>query len=235
MLPILAIDFMLGKPDAHFLSDQIRMELLATALIDKGGVSTPKPPFFDADGGFLDMCDWDGVLCKDGEVKKINWQQEEWLTGVETFFFEHLPRSLRALELSYNDFNSSVPLTAIPDQVSELYLNDCSFTGTTNLEKLPRDIRHLWFSTNNFEGSLALEALPPGVVSFYAQYNSYSGSINLEVLPASMTILMLSNNKLSGSLCFSKLPADMFQFDINRNNFDDFCMDDVPEHLRGYF
>ena len=143
MFPILAIDSMLGKPDACFLSDQMRMEILATGLIEQRSPDVPKPLFFETDGGFKDMCEWEGVYCENDAVEKIDWSEQEWLENVEKFSFENLPASLRVLELSHSFFRSTVPLAVLPDGVRELYINNCLFYGTTDLAEVPREMRHL--------------------------------------------------------------------------------------------
>ena len=199
-------DASLGRPDPHYFSDQMRMELLVTSILEsKTRNSKTLPPFYDAQGDFLDACQWSGISCDhDANVTAINWQLCTWLQYAQTFFFEYAPPNIRTLEISYNEFSCTVDFTPLGENLTDLYVGRNRFHGETKTADIPRAVAYLWLEYNNFSRSIALERLPPGLITFYAGHNAYSVTVRLDNLPPMLENLYLMYNKLLGP-CASRI------------------------------
>ena len=220
---LLSIDAYIGKFDQSSMSNQMRMELLVTAILDsREDKARNGPDFYDEQGDFTEASLWKGVTCKAGtdEISEIDWSLEAWLVSAKVFDFKNLPTGLKTLEISYNEFACTVDLQPLPEALIEFYVNSNEFHGTTNLSELPPNLEHVWFEHNKFQGSLALEHLPAKMATLYAGHNFYSGTLNFGRLPASMEIICAQNCKFVGVPNFERLPYTFNTLKIRDNPFD---------------
>ena len=232
MLPLtLAIDGHLGKPDESNLTDQMRLELLVSSILDANNTSDKRPPFFDASGDFLSMAFWEDVHCRKGyrSVEKIYWQSKAWLKGAENFFFEHLPAELEVLSLVANAIRGTVSFGLLPRTMTGLYLRNNLFSGETPLKDFPESMVSVNIAHNQFVGSLHLSHLPRGVVRFFAGNNLYEGSIRLDALPPVLACLSIDHCKLTGGLHFDSLPSTLRTLNLSNNQFDAVDVTRKPE------
>ena len=219
---VLAIDDHLGKPDESMLTDQMRLELLVSSILDANRTSDKRPPFFDATGDFLPLEFWDDVHCREGDksVAKIFWQSKAWLNGADKFYFEHLPAELEVLSLVANAIRGTVGFRLLPRTMTGLSLRNNLFSGETPLKDFPESMLNVNIAHNQFVGSLHLEHLPRGVVRFFAGNNLYEGSIRLDALPPVLVHLSLDHCRLTGGLYFDNLPSTLRTLNLSNNQFD---------------
>ena len=148
-----AIDAALSRADTALLPDQVLMELLVEPFATEA-----KKRFLDADGVFLDVCEWHDVECDESaNVIKVNWWWEDFCSTIEL----HLaPQKIESLLLSYNGLKGTVDLTRLPNALERLFLDGNEFHGRLDLTQLPPRIKCIYLDHNGFEGTIDVRSLP---------------------------------------------------------------------------
>ena len=192
----------LGRFDPSLLTDQQRMEMLVTPIVDEkfSLLSEGYLLFKNSAGEFLDIEKWRGVKCDDqGNVTSINWAMQNWACG----------------EVSLD----KLPPKLVSFDIDKGVLKAWRVRGVINTALLPRGLETLIVGGQAFGGTVDLELLPPPMIAFAAGGNYLEGTINLEALPKSMQSIELLNNNLEGTLCLTKLPASMRTLSLSENKF----------------
>ena len=219
-------DSHIGRVDTEALTDQARMELFIGGLVDSS-----KATFLDSNGDFLDVCEWEEVLCDpDGHVDRVDFVQP--LTGELNFRF--VPHSVTSLNLHYHpDLCGTLETESLPQGLRILFICDTGIEGTLNMRTLPPALRDMTAMTSSFHGPCGLTALPTALTGCTLAHNRFSGEIDLTQLPATLRILNLGNNQFSGEICLRALPLALESLVLNNNGFcGDFVLLNVPKALR---
>ena len=219
-------DSHISRVDTEALTDQMRMELFIGGLVDSS-----KATFLDSTGDFLDVCEWEEVLCDpDGHVERVDFGQP--LVGQLNFSF--VPRSVTSLNLHYHpDLCGTLDTESLPHGLRILFLCDTGLEGTLNMRTLPPALRDMTAMTSSFHGSCDLTALRAQLTGCTLAHNSFSGEIDLTQLPETLRILNLGNNQFSGEICLRALPPALESLVLNSNGFcGDFVLLNVPKTLR---
>ena len=96
------------------------------------------------------VCEWDGVNCnKQDEVIRISWCSQG-LRGA--LHWQHLPRSVRSLNIFNNLLSGTVDFSALPLGLVHLWVDSNAFSGELHFEHLPPNIRVLALSDCDFSG-----------------------------------------------------------------------------------
>ena len=165
-------------------------------------------------------CQWRGVTCnREGKVTGINWNTEK-LQG--TLHWENLPSTVEYLYLQSSSDKQSLlggtlDLSVLPRGLKTIDLTENNFYGPLDLTALPSHLEQADFSLNNFSGSLDLTRLPSTLKWIELSFNSFSGPVDLTKLPEEMFNLNLSHNQLSGAISLTKLPNKLYQLSLNNN------------------
>ena len=213
----LSIDPALGRLDFESLSDQALMEIVFDGLVPE-----TKKYFQDENGEFLDVCEWDGIICnEDGDVETIAYESMEMNGSVS---FEHLPKNVTQLIITHNGYGmdaitGTLETRLLPRKLTEFDVNGNALTGTVDLSQLPSTMVIFGLSINSFEGPLDFTALPTDLRQLFLNNNRFSGNVILTKLPASLTQLYLQINDLSGDIVLENIPATMCKIDLSFNSF----------------
>ena len=233
-----AIDAEPGRMCIDDLPDQSRMELLI-----EGTTEETKRYFQDADGEFIDVCEWGGVGCNDngdvtlirfctikGEVSldfiPLNVKKLDIIWGdvQGTLNRAKLPRGLE--EFSSDPFfehqtmlHGDLNLSEFPPNLREFHVPNNSFEGSCDLTSLPEKLELLYLNGNKFTGEINLEKLPHSLMELDISENRLRGGVSLANLPDSLTMLKMHVNKLSGSLEFHLLPDGLQKLNVSENDF----------------
>ena len=234
--------------DAHALTDNTRMELLLMGAMNSS--VSPVPASYPED-----PCAWRGVSCSDGhEVNAIEWDRMYRRFG-GTMMIRFLPRALRKLKASRNNFQGSfdviqlpaglevvnlstnrlegsVDLTALPQRLVELNLRDNALAGFIELCHLPVDLERLYLDANNFQGKLDITALPKSLSLMQLDANSLRSTVSLSQLTKAIVWLKLDRNALVGSVDLTNLPSKIRWLSLNTNHFEGpICLECLPPSL----
>ena len=195
----------LGRVDYTSLSDQVLMEMLV-----EGFDENAKKTYQNADGMFLDVCDWENILC------------DKWDRVV----------SVKGAFVS----SGSITLAQIPPKVKDFALCKAHLRGTLETSSLPASIEKLYVSTNELYGSVGFTAFPESLVEIGIDTNAFSGSADLSALPRSLMHLWMQNNTFSGTLRLNNLPPTLVCFSIGTNAFSgEFRLENAPKPLYNVF
>ena len=222
-----AVDSALGRLDYESLPDQALMEMLIDGM-NEGA----KAEFQDGNGNFLDINDWDGIICLPrDQVREINFSTKVFSN--KCFPFELIPAKVDGFEASDTNMHGTLDTSVLPHdlQLFDVCIN--FLHGTINLKGFPRGLQDIHIDDNDFSGSLVLSDLPDSLLSFHAGSNQFSGEISLNSLPRRMHILSLHQNLLTGSLHVQNLPEFMEEISLSINSFTgEFCLRSFPKTLR---
>jgi hypothetical protein len=103
---------------------------------------------------FVDECEWEGVKCIDGMVRKIRWNDKRLLGTIAAEI--GLLKGLRKLDFSTNQIQGSIPEEMYDlAELKELHLYMNRLTGTLS-SRMGNwwNMTHLHLSHNQFTGSL---------------------------------------------------------------------------------
>ena len=227
----------LGRLDYDSLSDQARMEILV------GGMGPlARQPIQDANGCFLDICDWPCNTCDaDGNVVRICPIKHavqlagtlrmdflpqtvqhftiSMLTLTGTIETKFLPPVLEYFDIADNMFHGTLDFCTLPPALVHFRIPNNKFSGSCDLSNLPPKLRALEIDDNKFTGSLMLERLPDGLRDFDAACNLFQGPINVDNLPNTLESLLLDNNRLSGEFRFLRQPESLEELVASENQF----------------
>ena len=176
-----AIESHLSRADPCLLSDQIGLELCIA------GFTTDIKSEFKADESdeFMDVCEWIGIDCDEGDVVAIDWEAE----GLEgTMDFGFLPTKLEILRVSYSELHGTVDIAKFPSSLLEIHLLSNKLTGTVDFTALPDGVHICILNTNHFEGSVDLTRLPKKLRRMSVADNQFTGSVNVSRLPSRLTM-----------------------------------------------
>ena len=174
-----------GRVDLFSLSDQDRMELLASGFHEKDQLALQRE-----DGrGYMDVRHWGGITCDDdGTVTGIDW----W-SGYSgplhegSFQTKYLPANLKSIWISQCLLEGSFDAAVLPHTLKNLKLfYRTKFTGSFAFDALPEDLMHLDIVFAGFSGSMHLQKLPKGLRYLIAKSCSFSGAVRLDALPSQL-------------------------------------------------
>ncbi|KAL5550493.1 hypothetical protein UlMin_000669 [Ulmus minor] len=228
--------------DHHSLLLQLKNQLLPNAL-DSTKLKKWSPN--------SDCCSWEGVTCKEGRVTGLDLSFEEIfnLQSLENSTLFNL-QSLESLDLSYNDFNSTIP-ARIGNLTSLNYLN-LSFAGFVGQvpSSISRLIQLVTLDLSSFTLKLEkpslfmliqnltkLEELHLDRVNTSSTWNQWCEFISSS-LPH-LRVLGLSYSDISGPIDHSLMNLtkleELYLHDVNmsstRNQWFEFISSSLP-HLR---
>ena len=229
----------LGRFGTLAMPDQTLMELLVQNLNED-----LSERYRDANGAFLDVCEWDDIECDaEGNVTGVcfNEIQDEfgdkipidlrWLpsTVTELSMYEvnfggtvntrDLPRSLKRFRVLMAAFEGTFDLSGLPEGFTHLFLNSSAFEGSLDLAHMPESVVKFEVSCNEFLGSIDLTSLPPALKILDLSENNFTGSVDFSSLPLTLRSLYLSYNKLSGEVNLSSLPDVLTAINLRHNLF----------------
>ncbi|KNH03883.1 leucine-rich repeat protein [Perkinsela sp. CCAP 1560/4] len=219
----------LGRVDTKSMSQQTLLEVLVG---DFGNTQA----FWNADGEFKEICDWDGVQfysTQSDVVYSIDWDAisvmrssadaDGTVYGVEhpvgSIDLRWIPSSVKYVSISELSLIGSIDTRSLPRELTFLRLLRNRLSGTFHTADLPHTLRIIMVSTNNLTGSLDLTRLPHRITLFDASHNAFSGSIDLRALPATLEHLSLNHNRLSGSIDFRFLSGNLRRCALEQNAF----------------
>ena len=209
-----AVDPTLGRIDYDSLPDQALMEIAFESCSDDF-----KAKWRDENGGFLDVCDWEGVVCdKNGRVMEVyasgskvqlstaNFAYFPPLTEslslqqgfIGTLTTSDLPKSLKFFNLESSSFSGSVDMTALPPDLIDFFISFNSFAGSADLTQLPRKLEQCLIGSNKFSGSIDITRLPPLLIQLSVDYNDFAGELSFDALPPNLEYLDIKENRFSG-------------------------------------
>ena len=123
-------------------------------------------PFRD----YSDVCDWPGVECTDGVVRKIQWWYEdvmETLSNVElnSLLLRWLPATIRRIEIDQNEklpegLRDAFESAFLPRDAIAVVIRSCGLKGTVEMSTLPQHIETLGLPGNSITGTVSLLVLP---------------------------------------------------------------------------
>ena len=209
------VDTTLGRFDIHSMSQQMLMEA-AVADMDLNHILK------DANGNFLDISEWDGVVFNDrGEVSGIDYtlyRDAQVHPNGGTIDLQYLPPSVKRIEL----FRSGLEirnLTLMPPNVEYVYYGGNRLSDELDISGLPETLIELYLSDNHYAGSFELKELPSRLQVFTVHFNHLSGTICLPAMPEAMRELGLSENEFGGTICLNGLPDSLEDLQLYRNRF----------------
>ena len=214
---LLSIDPALGRLDYESLSDQALMEMLFDGLIADG-----KEEFQDANGNYLDVSDWWGILVLEGRVRNVIIKEKEFRK--EQFPFQFVPPQISlGLTVASCGIQGTLNTSLLPQSMIALCLQENDLHGSPDFKAIPRTMKKMDISRNSFSGSLPLADMPDSLIEFRASFNNFSGEISLNNLPRAIHFLYVKGNKLSGSIVIDRLPDEMrnLDLDLSDNAFTD--------------
>ena len=219
-----------GRFDFTNVPDQVRMEMLV-AQMDGSEL------FKDDNGNFIDVCEWKGVECGEGEdVGIIHWGAESvitmrdanstpgseetaWISPGGSIELDWIPPGVEEFCAVGQMLHGTLRTDRLPRVLLKLSLSGNELTGRFETSSLPEEIFFVDVSVNAMEGSIALHTLPATLVYFSVAENKFSGSIEWMGLPTSLRYLYLHSNAFLGSIDFRGLPKEMKELEMQNNAF----------------
>ena len=226
LLKVLAVDPSLGRLDYDSLSDQALMEMLIEGLDDE-----VKENYQDANGGYLDVCEWTAVECTDDRVTSIDisWGR----MNEKQFPFEFIPALTQDFEIFSSNMHGTLDTGVLPSGLVRIQVSINNLHGELNFGAFPRKLERIHIDRNSFGGSCMLSDLPDALTIFSARENKLSGGVLLSDLPAAMEVLILSQNALSGDILLNDLPMGMKELNLSQNNLSGGVqINDLPAAMR---
>ena len=103
-------------------------------------------------------------------------------------------------------FSGTVNLSALPQFLKSIYLNNNQLTGSVDLSQLPMTLVYAELSRSQLTGSLNLTQVPSTLKYLYLHGNAFSGGIDLQNLPKSLKTLTLdgwcgASSKIAEGMC----------------------------------
>eukprot|EP00934_Nitzschia_sp_Nitz4_P002436 Nitzschia sp. Nitz4//scaffold63_size106090//82851//84457//NITZ4_004407-RA/size106090-augustus-gene-0.165-mRNA-1//-1//CDS//3329556026//2431//frame0 len=151
-----------------------------------------------------DECEWDGIVCVDGQVTKVKWGSAGLVGSIPTEI-AYLAE-LQHLDLSSNDLVGSIPegLWELESLV-KVYLYHNSLTGTLSESMAnPANLTHVHLSHNELTGSIpsALRSISFIREFYYINFssNQLTGTIPSSLRWRKLFYLDLGWNQLTGTL-----------------------------------
>lgn len=183
---------------------------------------------------------WFGVRCNaGGALIELNLNRVDMTPKLSgQLELSRLPRSLRVLDLSGNEFTGEIDFDTLPPFLEELMIGNNHFT--CNLERgfdgacLSQMMTMIDLSGNDFVGPADLTSLPPQLVFLNMSRNKFfncvandtagevGGVVDLSSMPSTMKGLDLSHNSFSGPIDLRSIPVQMPLLEdlyINHNRF----------------
>ena len=223
-LSLQSVDPSLGRLDYDSLSDQALMEIFCSPL------ELHTKLLQDENGHFLDVCEWQNVVCTDGRVTRI--RMNNWIYTEKPATFEYIPPLVTHFEAEQCFMRGTLDTRVLPAHLIEFDVYKSLLRGTVDFRGFPRGLQDISISYNSFCGSCSLVDLPNSTSHLYAGNNQFSGEISLNQLPSTLEILLLDNNKLHGSVVLKNLPQALLYLDLSGNDFTgDFKLLDLPSSL----
>ena len=211
----------LGRLDYMSLSQQAMMELLVANVTN--GLKDKK-------GNYIDISEWPGVVCDEGEcVVEINWSNEKALFSHRTTkrcdgsldmqWIPHTVRKLRLTALSIANFDTGhLPRDALEVKIGGGYTG--KVTGTIAAGKLPRGLQTFDMSRNKLTGTFDVAGLPASLRSMSIQSNGCEGTLDFTTLPSKMEEFFAQHNKFKGEINLTLLPECMKVINLSCNQLD---------------
>ena len=221
-----AVDPSLGRLDYDSLSDQTLMEIF-TSRMKEEHIEVLQ----DKSGNFLDVCEWENVVCTDDRVTHV--KMSYWVFTEKPVAFEYIPPLVTYFEAVYCLMRGSLDTRVLPVHLVKFTVYGNSLSAMVDFRGLPRGLQDICISFNSFCGSCALENLPSSLSRLYADSNQFSGEISLNHLPSMLETLNLRNNRLHGSVVLKNLPQALRSLFLSANDFTgDFQLLDLPSRLK---
>ena len=208
----------LGKIDMTSLSEQTKMEL----LIEDFGY---QEPLQSADGDYLDVSEWPGVVTDtDGTVTNIEWAFDQntdyFQTNGRTIQLQYIPENVIDFSISECKMLGTVCTHDLPRNMKWLDISCNDFSGEFDIAGLPSCIGGAYIQHNKFCGSLSIPDLPPQIQDLFANDNKFSGTVDLSKLPDTMIELTLSDNAfVQEGLHIGMIPPEVCTIQIRKNQF----------------
>ena len=198
LLTILSVDPTLCRADYGSFSDQALVEMLY-----EGFDTDTKIRFRGDEGAYLDVCEWDIVVCDAGE-RVVQIMEYDFVTG--SLQLCYLPPNVKRVKMTNGHFTGSIDLTNLPESIESVYLYGNGLTGAIDLTKLPEGMQELYLDDNAFRCSVDFAHLPQSMMELLLNINQFSGSVDLAHLPDGMCDLYLCANSFAGSVDLTRLP-----------------------------
>ena len=166
---------------------------------------------------------WEGVRCnEEGNVEEISWPTFALRGTIHQW--SYLPSTLRVLCLgpmlgTGNELEGKLITEDLPRQVKRLVLSNNNFTGPVNFEAIPADVVKFDLFGNSFSGEVIFNNLPSRLEYFDLGRNEFSGKVCMAHLPHSLTVMDLSRNNFSGTLEMTSLCPKIKVLYLNHNRF----------------
>ena len=237
-LIFVTIDPSLGRLDYDSLSDQARMEIFVSLMSQSA-----QEKFQDANGNFLDVCEWYGVECDaEGNVKEfriIIWEEDE--NGPN---LDYIPPHVRFFSLNGSKVCNLNPVM-LPLTLVEFKIGGTTFRNGIDLKDFARsNLEELKMEKCGLQGTCDTSQLPESLMMLNLTANKLHGSLVLDCLPRRMTVFLASANNFGGKLLIDNLPPDMSKIHVMQNKFTEFALLSTPagtkntgtlHMLQGYF
>ena len=223
----LSVDPSLGRLDYSLLSDQALMEIFMEGFGDD-----IKNRYKDIHGMYRDVCEWLGIQCNDDQrITQIGIISKCVSGSLELCYLPPKVNLLGICSWGESKLTGSVGLTQLPEEMTELFLEENQLTGEIDLTHLPKGMRKLSLEKNQLTGEINLAHLPDGMNALDLSSNQLFGEIDLTHLPVGMDELFLNNNLLTGSLVIKKLPQGMKMINVRGNQFNAIAVVDLEVHI----
>ena len=199
----------LGRHDSQSMSDQCAMELLTKKLYTNA-------QFRDERGEYLDVCNWDGIVCdEEHSVKEILIHG-----AVEgTLMLDYIPRRIKKLDISHCFTYAELSTEAMPSSIEIFKFVSSGLCGEVDMALLPKNLTNFSILLNKCTGTLDLTSLPSTLEHCILSMNQFFGNVRLDKLPESLQCLAINDNKLQGTLNFDGLPKELKELYIHANAF----------------
>ena len=210
---LITADTSLARCNPSDLNDQTRMEIVISDFKE-----TWKHRFLDANGDFINVCQWRGVRCNPrGDVTQVAWE----FAGIHSEIkLSMLPENLTLLNLYSSQIRGELDLSAVPRNFRHAYLGCNLFDSTVQLDTLPASLEWLFANDNRLHGTLSLTQLPRRLQKMDFSVNMFVGTVDLRSLPDSLEELILSQNSLQGVPNLNALPKRLTILRLQKNSFD---------------
>ena len=206
----------------------------ADGMLIEGMHNEAKKSYQDANGGFLDVCEWTRVECTEDHVISIDFSWDRM--NEKQFPFEFIPALTQKFEMISSNMHGTLDTGVLPLDLFNIDVSRNELHGELSFRKFPRKLEKIDIGINDFCGSCRLSDLPDTLIVFTAKENRLSGSVFFDDLPAAMESLDLSYNELSGSISIERLPQSMVCICLIANEFTgELRLMSFPPSLEGFY